>query len=131
MSNTIVSTTVQGSKVIENDDEVPADFAGRQNGGGVPSVAFGTFGTTPILTSLRGGSGRFRIRVTSGSGAQAANANAFTITCARPPRKVFLAGTNATPFFYISSISGNTFVVGVQAAPVASTAYDLEIVVLF
>jgi hypothetical protein len=131
VGQTVASATIAGPKTVENDDDFLQDIAGRQHGGGVPSVAFGTFGTGPVVTSERGGSGRFRIRVTSGSGAQSANANAFTVTCSRAPRKVFLSSGGATPFFYVSSISGNTFVIGVQAAPVASTAYDLEIIVLF
>lgn len=130
MGQTIVSTTV-ASKTVENDDDFIGDVAGRQHGGGVPAIAFGTFGTGPAVTSLRGGSGRFRMRVTSGSGAQAANANAFTITASRTIRKVFLATPNATPFFYVSAVSGAVATIGVQAAPVASTPYDLDVIVLF
>jgi hypothetical protein len=131
MGVTIASTTV-ASKTIEHDDDPLQDMAGRGSGGGVPSFAFTTFGTGPVVTTLRGGSGRFRTRITSGSSTVTAAANNITVTCSRPPRKVFMAvvGTT-TPGFYVNNLTGNTFDIGSKTNAGSSTAYDFEIIVLF
>jgi hypothetical protein len=131
MGVTIASTTV-ASKTVENDDDLLQDIAGRQQGGGVPSFAFTTFGTSPVVTTLRGGAGRFRTRITSGTGAGTAAANNITVTCSRPPRKVFMAVVGVvTPRFYVNNLTGNTFDIGSATNSVASTAYDFDIIVLF
>ncbi|HYZ12236.1 MAG TPA: hypothetical protein VFA08_01325 [Actinomycetota bacterium] len=126
MGNTVKGATVR-SRTIENDEEVQVSSLDR---GEVPTVAFASFGTSPALTSMRGGSGRFRMRVTSGTGTPAIAANNIQITCGFAPRKVFLdAGTQA-PGFYVASISGNVINIGTKVAPAASTAFDFELVVL-
>lgn len=128
MGATAVGSTV-ASRLVENDAEVDVK---SMYGGGVPTVAFASMGTSPALTSLRGGGGRCRMTVTSGSGTPAIAANNIQITCSRAPRKVFLAVTGtATPAFHVASISGNVINIGTKVAPAASTAYDFELIVLF
>jgi hypothetical protein len=127
MGSTIQGTTV-ASKTVDNDDEVDVKSPG---GGGVPVVAFASMGTSPLLTSLRGGAGRFRTRVTSGSGSPAIAANNIQITCSRPPRKVFLQAETVAPGWHVASISGSVINIGTKVAPVASTIYDFELIVLF
>jgi len=123
-----VGATV-ASKTVEHDDEVDVQ---APEGGGVPSIAFASMGTSPVLTSLRGGSGRFRMRVTSGTGTPAIAANNIQITCGRAPRKVFLAVEGAnTPGFHVASISGSVVNIGTKVAPAVSTVYDFELIVLF
>jgi len=129
MGATVASTTV-ASKTIEHDDD-PQDEVDHIAGAAV-SVAFNSMGSGPALTSLRGGSGRFRMRVTSGSGAPAIADNNIVLTCPRSVRKVFLAVTGTvTPGFFVSSVSTVTINIGTKVAPAASTAYDFEIIVLF
>ncbi len=86
-------------------------------GSSVPaSVAFASMGTGPVLTKTEAYDGICRIRVTSGTGV---------------PRKVFLQNGGSTPDFYVSSIAGSVINIGSVVAPAASTAYDLEIIVLY
>jgi hypothetical protein len=128
MGQTAVGTTV-ASKTIESDDEIDLKSPG---GGGVPTIAFASMGTSPALTSLRGGSGRFRARVTSGSGTPAIAANNIQITCSRAPRRAgIITDGTAAPCFHVASISGSVINIGTKVAPAASTAYDFELIVLF
>ena len=129
MGATVQSTTV-GSKTVEHDDDVLTQI--EACAGAPVSVAFNSMGTSPALTSLRGGSGRFRMRVTSGSGTPAIADNNIVLTCPRAVRKVFLAVTGTVaPGFFVSSVSTVTVSIGTKVAPAASTAYDFEIIVLY
>jgi len=131
VAKTVSSATV-ASETIENDQEVIGGKLVENTYGTVPSVAFNSMGTSPVLTSLRGGAGHFRMRVTSGSGTPAIAANNIVLTCGKAVRAVFLAVTGTvTPCFHVSSISTVTVNIGTKVAPAASTAYDLELIVLF
>lgn len=125
MAATVVSKTVQ-SKTVENDDEAPG-LAEVVSDVGIDSVAFASMGTGPALTSQRGG----RLRVTAGTGVPAVAANNVQVTCKRPPRKVFLANGQSAPGFHVASISGSVINIGTKAAPAVSTAYDLDLIVLY
>lgn len=122
--------TTVASKTLENDDEVGFDDRG---GGGVPSFAFNGMGTGPAVTSLRGGGNHFRVKITSGTGTPTIQANSIQITLSRPVRKAFLAitGVNTPNWGVVGFGSGSQVVIGCKVAPVASTAYDFELIVLF
>ena len=101
-------------------------------GSSVPaSVAFASMGTGPVLTKTEAYDGICRIRVTSGTGVPAIAVNNIQLTMDRAPRKVFLQNGGSTPDFYVSSIAGSVINIGSVVAPAASTAYDLEIIVLY
>jgi len=88
-------------------------------------------GTGPVLTKTEAYDGICRIRVTSGTGVPAIAVNNIQLTMDRAPRKVFLQNGGSTPDFYVSSIAGSVINIGSVVAPAASTAYDLEIIVLY
>jgi hypothetical protein len=129
MGQTVVSPTMQ-SHTIGNDDDVDVKAAA---GAGVASVAFNSFGTTPILRAVEGGAGRVKVKVTSGSGTPAIAANnvVLTLVGGRTPRKVYLASSVAAPGFHVASVGANTVTLGTKVAPAASTQYDLDLIVLF
>jgi len=128
MGATVASTTV-ASKTIEHDDDLQGEI--DHIAGAPVSVAFNSAGTGPSSV-VKGGSGRFRLAITSGSGTPAIAANNIVLTCPRNVRKVFLAclGT-VTPCFHVSSVSTVTVNIGTKVAMAASTAYELEVIVLY
>jgi hypothetical protein len=129
MGATVVSATSAG-RTIGNDDDV--DVKGPDSAG-VASVAFNSFGTSPVLGAVTGGAGRVKVRTTSGSGSPAIAANnvVVTLNTTRTPRKVYLAASVATPGFHVSSVGAGTVTIGSKVAPVASTVYDFELIVVF
>ena len=127
MGATVASTTV-GSHTIANDDDV--DVRGPMSPGPA-SVVLASMGTGPALTDVKGGPGRIKLRVTSGTGTPAIAANNVQVTLPRPPRKVYLASSVAAPGFHVASISGSVVNIGTKVAPVVSTVYDLELIVVY
>ena len=129
MGATIASATV-ASKTVENDDDLAEHIPNLA--GGVPTIAFVTFGTTPSVVSLRGGGGHFRLSVLSGTGSGTASSNNIQITFSRPPRKVFIWNkVTSTIGAYVDNFSGNTVNIGMKVGSAASTQYDFEFIVLF
>jgi hypothetical protein len=129
MGQTVVSTTVQSHTVGQDDD---VDVKGP-NQVGAASVAFNSFGTSPINRGVEGGPGKIKVKATSGSGTPAIAANNVVITLGttRTPRKVYLAASVATPGFHVSAVGAGTITIGTKVAPVASTPYDLEVIPVF
>ncbi len=131
MGVTVVSPTVQ-SGTVANDGEPDVKGPNRT---GVASAAFTTFGTGPALTSVKDlGGGATRVRVTSGSGVPVAADNSVVLTLAlttRTPRKVFLAAGTLAPNWYVNALGAGTITIGTKTAVAASTAYDLDLIVLF
>jgi hypothetical protein len=129
MGATVVSSTIQ-SHTIANDDDVDVR---AQNAAGVSSVAFNSMGTGPALTKLEGGPGRIKLKVTAGTGSPAIAANNVVVSIpgGRTPRKVYLASSVAAPGFHVASVAAGSVTLGTKVAPVASTVYDLELIVLF
>ena len=132
MAQTVSPVTV-ASETIENDQEVINGRLVENVYGEVPSVAFNAMGTSPAVTSLRGGAGHFRMKVTAGTtSSEAIAANNIVLTCGKPVRQVFLCVTGTvTPCWHVSSISTVTVNIGTKVAPVAEAVYDFEIIVLF
>jgi hypothetical protein len=129
VGQTVVSSTVQ-SGTVDSDADVDVKSPNRVEGG---SVAFNSMGTTPVLNAISGSGGKVRLKVTSGSGSPAIAANNIVLTFAggRTPRKVYLATSVLTPGFYVASVGAGSVSIGSKLAPVASTAYELELIVLF
>lgn len=129
MGKTIVSNTV-GSGTIANDDDV--DVKGPAQ---VPSpvVTFTTFGTGPVVNAVERGPGRLRLRVTSGTGAGTAAVNNIILTFpvgTRPARKVYVGG-DVTLGFQVSSIAANVINIGCKVNSVASTPYEVDLIIVF
>lgn len=124
MGATVASATV-ASQTVANEGDVKA------LGNGPVTVAFASMGTGPAVTQTTGGPVSTRLRVTVGTGAPAIAANNVQVTCPRPPRRVFLAASNATPGYHVASISGSVINIGTKVAPTASSVDDLELIVLY
>lgn len=131
MGQTVVSSTVGPTGTVGNDDDVDVHGPAQV---GVASVAFNSFGTSPILRAIEGGAGRVKIKTTSGSGTPAIAVNNVVITLAgtnRTPRKVYLASSVAAPGFHVASVGAGVITLGSKVAPVLSTAYDFDLIVVF
>jgi len=129
MGQTVVSPTVQ-SHTVGNDDDVDVKAAAAA---GAASVAFNSMGTGPVLNAVTGGPGRIKLRVTSGTGVPAIAANnvVVTLNTTRTPRKVFLASSVAAPGFHVASVGAGSVSLGTKVAPVLSTVYEFDLIVLF
>lgn len=129
MGATVKGTTV-ASKTIEHDDDVGLD----QTSGRVPTVTLNSMGSSPTVDSVLGSGGHVRIKVTSGTGTPAIATNNIVVTLPTGtlPRKVFIASLKTiTPCFHVSSVSNNVINIGTKVAPAVSTAYEVELIVLF
>jgi hypothetical protein len=115
------------SKVVESDDEFTSDSVHELLGNaGIDSIVLASMGTSPSVTN-RGG----RLTVVSGTGTPAIAVNNIQITCKRPPRAVFLRAREVAAGFYVASISGNVVNIGTKVAPVVSTTYPIDVLILY
>ena len=125
MGVTKVSKTVR-SATIPNDGEPLGDASSVPD-----SVAFASLGTGPVLNNLQEVDGGCRVTFTSGTGAQAIAANNVQLTMGHPPRAVYLRNRETAPGFHVASISGSVINIGTKVAPVASTQYVLDVIVVY
>lgn len=133
MGVTIVSATVQ-SETIAPDDEAGVVLAPVNVG--AASVAFNSYGTSPVLNQISGPAGHIRLKTTAGTGSPAIAANNIVVTLAnttRTPRKVYLGVSPAAnpAGFHVASVGAGTISIGTKTAPVASAAAELDLVVVF